>query len=260
VSHRRLIAVGSFAALLRAAAASAQTPCPCPPPPEPPPPLWFGNAEISYAGTSGNTDTSSFGGAMEVNYKPSPWLFALKAAYIRASSDSILTAETFAGGMKASRELTPRLDVFAGALYYRNTFAGIASRYGGEVGAGYKVINEKALWLRLQAGFGYAHEDPVDAFPAINPAFSYATAQAGFDFGWKFSKNAAVTEVFSFTDNLDNTNDWYLRSTTAITASLTSIFALKASFTYLYDNEPPIRIPAYDQTDTITAIGLVAKF
>jgi putative salt-induced outer membrane protein len=260
MSSRRLAAASFLAALLCAAGASAQSPCPCPPPPEPPPPLWFGTAELSYTGTSGNTDTSSLGGALEVNYKPSPWLVTLKAAYVRASSDSVLTAETFAGSLRASRELTPRLDVFAGALYYRNTFAGIASRYGGEAGAGYKVINEKTLWLRFQAAFGYAHEDPVDTLPAINPALSYATAQAGLDFGWTFSKNATLTEFFSFTDNLDNTNDWYLRSTTAITANLTSIFALKASFTYLYDNKPPFRIPAYDKTDTITAIGLVAKF
>ncbi len=256
--HATLATAFLWAAL--AAAAPAQTPCPCPPPPEPPPPLWFGTAELSYSGTSGNTDTSSLGSALEVNYKPTPWLFTLKAAYLRASTDGELTAETFAGGLRASRDLTPRLDVFAGALYFRNIFAGIASRYGGEAGAGYKILDEKKIRLRVQAAFGYAREDPVDTPPAVNPAFSYATAAAGIDFGWKFSKSAELTEVFSWTDNLDDTTDWYLRSTTAVTANLTSIFALKASFTYLYDNLPPLRIPAYDKTDTITAIGLVAKF
>jgi putative salt-induced outer membrane protein len=257
--RRPTLAAGLLWAAL-AAAAFAQTPCPCPPPPEPPPPLWFGNAELSYAGTSGNTDTSSLGGALEVNYKPSPWLFTLKAAYLRASTDGETTAETFAGGLRASRDLTERIDVFVDALYYRNTFAGIASRYGGQGGAGYKIFNEKTLRLRVLAAFGYTREDPVDTPPTVNPAFSYATGQAGLDFGWKFSKNAELTELFTWTDNLDNTTDWYLRSTTAITANLTSIFALKATFTYLYDNLPPLRIPAYDKTDTITAIALVAKF
>jgi putative salt-induced outer membrane protein len=241
-----------LAAFLCAATARGQAPCPCPPPPEPPPPLWFGSAQLSYSATGGNTDTSSFGGGLELNYKPTPWLFTLKAAYLRASTDGETTAESFAGGLKASRDVTPRIDVFAGALYYRNTFAGIDSRYGGEAGAGYKIINEKTLRLRVQAGFGYTREDRVGA-----SALNYATAQAGFDFGWKFSKSAEVTETFSWTDNLDNTNDWYLASVTAVTADLTSIFALKASYTYLYDNVP---VPGFFKRDTITSVALVAKF
>ena len=246
-----LLATGLLCAAL-AATASAQTPCPCPPPPEPPPPVWFGKAELSYVGTTGNTDTSSLGGALELNYKPTPWLFTLKAAYLHAATDGVTTAESFAGGLKATRDLTPRLDVFGGALDYRNTFAGIDGRYGGEAGAGYKIVNEKTLHLRAQGGFGYTHESRVDA-----TALNYATGQAGFDFGWKFSKSAEFTETFSWTDNLDNTSDWYLASVTGITADLTKIFALKASYTYLYDDVP---VPGFKKRDTITSVALVAKF
>jgi putative salt-induced outer membrane protein len=258
MSLRRLGIAGALVASIGAAAASAQAPCPCPPAPEGPPPLWSGKAEMSYVATSGNTDTSSFGAGLEVNYKPLPWTVTLKAAYLRASTDGLLTAESFAGGVRGTRDLTPRVDVFAEALYYRNTFSGIDSRYGAEAGAGYKIVNEKTLRLRGEAAFGYTREDRV-GFSALD----YPTARAGLDFGWKFGKGAELTEVFSWTDNLDNSTDWYLRSTTGITADLTSVFALRASYTILYDNVP-VPVPPgekkFQKRDTITSVALVAKF
>jgi len=242
----------SLSLLCAAAAAAAQAPCPCPAPTPTPTPLWTGNAQLSYAGTSGNTDTSSFGAGFQLFYKPSPWTFSAEFAMLRASTDDIVTAESYAGKLRASRDLTARIDVFAEGIYYRNTFAGVDSRVGGTAGAGYKIIDEKSLLLRVEAGIGYTHEDPV-----IGDSFDYAAARAGLNFAWKFSKSAQFTEDVSFTDDLDNSDDWLFRSTTALAADLTSIFALKASYIYLYDNVPT---PGFKKRDTITSIALVAKF
>jgi putative salt-induced outer membrane protein len=240
-----------LAIFLAAATATGQEPCPCPPP-APGPPLWFGKGELSYVATSGNTDTSSFGTGFEVNYNPRPWLFTAKFAFLRSESDNVVTAESYAGSLRGARDLTPRIDVFAEALYYRNTFSGIDYRWGGVAGAGYKLFDTKTLRLRAEAAFGYTSEARV-GFSTLD----YAIARAGFQFGWKFSKSAELTEEFYFTDNLDSTNDWYLRSTTGVTADLTSIFALKASYTYLYDNVP---VPGFLKRDTITSVAIVAKF
>lgn len=235
-----------------AAIAAAQAPCPCPPPTPTPTPLWSGNAQLAYAGTSGNTDTSSFGAGFQLFYKPSPWTFGAEFAMLRASTDDVVTAESYAGKLRASRDLTPRLDVYAEGIYYRNTFAGVDSRVGGTVGAGYKIIDEKTVHLRGEAGFGYTHEDPV-----IGDTFGYAAVRGGLLFGWKFSPSAEFTEDASFSDDLEDTTNWIFRSVTSVVADLTSVFALKASYTYLYDNEPT---PGFKKRDTITAIAVVAKF
>lgn len=253
---------GSIAALvgglLCSAALRAQAPCPCPTPPPAPPSCWSGNAQFAYAATSGNTDTSSLGASFELDYKPAPWTFTLQGAYLHGSTDGVTTAESFAGGLKAIRDLTPRLDVFGEGLYYRNTFSGIDSRYGANAGVGYKLFNEKTLLLRLEAGFGYTHEDYI-----LQESQGYASLRAGLQFGWKFSQSAELTEEFYWTDDLSDTSNWFLRSTTAVVANLTSVFALKAAFTYLYDNQPALKAPPdlfYDKTDTITSVALVAKF
>jgi putative salt-induced outer membrane protein YdiY len=256
------LAAAFFAMLLASAAALAQAPCPCPTPTGPPP-LWSGNAQFAYAGTSGNTDTSSLGASLELNYKPAPWTFTLTAAYLRGSTDGDLTAESFAGGLRGIRDLTPRFDVFAEGLYYRNTFAGIDSRYGANTGVGYKIFNEKTLLLRVEAGIGYTREDFI-----LEESQDYASVKTGFQFKWKFSKSAEFSEELYWTDDLSDTDNWFLRSTTAVVADLTSIFALKASFTYLYDNEPAVkeRRPSplsdvfFEKTDRIFSVALVAKF
>jgi len=62
---------------------------------------------------------------------------------------------------------------------------------------------------------------------------------------------------------LSDTDNWFIRSTTAVTADMTSVFALKASFTYLYDNVPALKVPPdvfFEKTDRIFSVALVAKF
>ena len=254
---RRIASLGGLWIATAAAVAAAQAPCPCPTPEPAGPPLWSGKADASYAATSGNTDTSSLGASLEVNYRPQPWTVTLKGAFLRAETDDELTAESYAASLRGTRDLTRRIDVFVEGGYFRNRFAGVDSRFGGEAGAGYKVLDEKALKLRFEAGFGYAREDRIGDLGEDLPALHYATGRAGMQFGWKFSKSAEATEEVSWTDNLDDTSDWVLRSVTAVTADLTSVFALKASYTYLYDNVP---VPGFVKRDTITAFALVAKF
>jgi putative salt-induced outer membrane protein len=240
-----------------AGAALAQTPeCPCPAPPPPPPPQWFGKAELSFLSTSGNTDTTSLGANLEVNYNPKPWLFTLKGAVLHASSDGVTTAEAYSSSLRASRELTERLDVFAGAGWLRNTFSGIDGLYGFDAGAGYKLLTGPAHFLRAQAGVGYAIEKDI-ILGIVVPSRNYATANAGLGYKWQFTKTAAFTNDFSYLLDLSDTKNWFITDKAAITAAISTIFALQASWTLLYRNQP---VPGFDNTDTATAVGLVAKF
>ncbi len=120
-----------------AALAQDAPPCPCPEPPPPPDPIWFGKVNFSFLSTSGNTDTTSIGGAAEVNYNPKPFLFTLKGAYLYSQTDGLVTAESSAASMRGNYDITPRFYVFAGAGYLRNTFSGIDSLWSVDGGAGY---------------------------------------------------------------------------------------------------------------------------
>lgn len=245
--------IASVLGLVLSAVASAQATPPAPTPtPPPPPPLWSGKAEVSYVGTSGNTDTSSLGGGVEVNYKPLPWEFTLKGAVIYAETDDVTTAESFAADFRASRLLTERWDVFGEALYYKNEFAGIESRYGARAGAGYKFLLGPVHFLKVDAAFGYISEDPV-----IGEDDDFPTLSSGVHYKWAFSPNAEFTDDFVITWNLDDSDDVVYTNVAALSASLTKILSLKASYTIRYDNQP---VPGFEERDTITAFALVAKF
>ncbi|HJW13704.1 MAG TPA: DUF481 domain-containing protein [Thermoanaerobaculia bacterium] len=233
-------------------AALAQQPCPCPPAPAGPPPLWSGSAELSFLSTSGNTSTSSIGGGLELNYKPAPWAVVFKANYLRASNNDVTTAEQFGASVRGLRDLTPRVDVFAGGSYLRNRFAGFSSLVTGEAGGGYKILLGPVHALRGELGFGYTHEAQL-----VGDNRSYASARAGLGYKWQFSKTAAFSNDLSYSYDLSDSSNWIASEKAAIAASLTTIFSLKASYALLYNNEP---VPTFKKTDTATAVALVAKF
>jgi putative salt-induced outer membrane protein YdiY len=238
----------AFTLVVSAGLAQAQTPPPAPTPP----PLWSGKAELAYAGTSGNTDTSSLGTGFEVAYRPAPWTVEGKFAYLRASTDGVTTAEALLASARGSRDMTPRIDLFVQAAYGRNTFAGIDARYSGEAGAGYKILTGPDVALRGEMGFGYTHENRT-----TGDSLGFATGRAGFKFVWKFSKFADFTDELSWTESFANTSDWLLRNAASVSATLTSLLSLKVSYVVVHDNVP---VPGFKKTDTITAAALVAKF
>lgn len=231
-------------------------PCPCPEPPPPPDPVWFGKGEFSFLSTSGNTDTTSIGGGLELNYRPKPWLFTLKGAYLKAATDGFTTAEELAGSLRAARDLNERLDVFVRAGYLRNRFSGINSLYSFDTGPGYKILLGPVHFVRVEGGVGYTREEDI-ILGVTQPSRGYANARAGLGYKWQFTKAAAFTNDFAFLLDLDETANWFITDKAAITAAISSVFALQASWTLLYRNQPVL---GFSSTDTATAVGIVAKF
>jgi putative salt-induced outer membrane protein len=230
--------------------------CPCPEPPPPPDPLWFGKVNFSFLSTSGNTDTTSIGGAAEVNYNPKPFLFTLKGAYLYSATDGIVTAESSAASMRGNYDLTPRLYVYAGGGYLRNTFSGIDSLWSVDGGAGYKLFDGPSQFLKAEGGVGWTNETDI-ILGIITPSRSYANIRAALNYKWQLTKSAAFTNDFTYLLDLDDTANYFITNRAAITADISKVFALQASWTLLWRNQP---VPGFGHTDTATAVGIVAKF
>ncbi|HEV8268956.1 MAG TPA: DUF481 domain-containing protein [Thermoanaerobaculia bacterium] len=223
-----------------------------PAPPTPPPPLWSGKGELSYVSTSGNTSTQTLGFSAEAEYKPDPWAFLAKAAFVRAEADGEVKAKSFAALLKGSRKLFDHVDGFVQAGYVHNTFAGIDARYAGEAGIGYGVLTEGRHLLHVEVGLGYTKENRV-----LGDDRSFATARAGLQYKCVISKTAEFTEEPQFVEDLKDTNDWRFNNVAALSASISTVFSLKVSHTFNYLREPPA---GFGRTDTITAAAVVAKF
>ena len=248
----RITGIVLFIAVALSAAAASGQPCPCPPATPPPPPLWSGEVGVSYIGTSGNTSTSSFGGNFGLLYKPDPWAFEGKFAFLRSESEHVVTAEAYDASLTAARSLTPRLDIYGGSEYHRNVFAGIDYRINATAGAGYKVLDGPTVFLRPEVGFGYEKRKLVDV-----GTDSYPVGRAGLKFLWKFATGAEFANESSFTDDLNETDNWVFRNKATVTAKMTSNFNLRLGWGIEYNNLPA---PGFKKTDTVTSAAIVAKF
>jgi len=139
------------------------------------------------------------------------------------------------------------------------SLSGIDNLYGFDGGAGYKFLLGPVHFLRVEGGVGYTHEEDIITADDVSFTTSrnYANAKAGLQYKWQFTKNAAFTNEFSYLVDLDDTANWFIGDKAAITAAISKVFALQASWTLLYRNQPVI---GFGHTDTATAVGLVAKF
>lgn len=245
------------------AAAFAQAPPPAPlatpakmtPPPAappPPPPKREGTAEFAFVGTTGNASTQTIGLSGSLIFRPDHWVLANRVSFVRNESEDVLTAESFGYVFRAERSLTERLAAFGEYGYFRDEFAGVEHRNSVMGGLSYKVVDTTRQLFFVDGGLGYLDEQRT-----VPPDVGTATYAVGAGYRVKISETAEFSDDFRFTGSFDDSSDWRIYENLALTARLTSLFSLKLGYTVRYAHEP---VFGFKNTDTTTAIALVAKF
>jgi len=231
---------------------------------EAPEPNWKNEVGLSYVGTSGNTDTSSFGLDYKGERKPTPWGLNLIAMFTRAENEGVVTAEQYHVGARALRQLSDRWSVFAGLSWARDPFSGFDNRYIAEAGAEYLAVNTDHHKLSFDAGLTWTSEDQIylrevapGEFEEFTEAVDWLGGVAGLKWDWAFSESASLSQRLLYYPNFDDTADWRLASDTAVTASLTKMLALQVSYLVRYRNQP---INNLEKTDTTTKVSVVLSF
>ena len=138
----------------------------------PPEPNWTNALGLSYVGTSGNTDTSSFGLDYKGDRKPTPWGLNLIAMFTRAENDGVVTAEQYYVGARGLRQLNDRWSLFAGLSWARDPFSGFDNRYIAEAGAEFLAVNTDHHRLSFDAGLTWTSEDQImrsEVLPPVDP-------------------------------------------------------------------------------------------
>lgn len=218
-----------------------------------PEPLWVNKLGLSYLSTSGNTDTQTFGLDYVMERKPTPWGLDVVASFNRADQDGELTAERYFAGIRAKRALSDRWELFGGVSGEKDQFAGFDLRLVVDAGVTYNALLGPKHFLSFDAGVAWTDEDRIEPEEDVD----YIGGILGLSYEWKFSESASLTERLVYYPNFDDTSDWRLNSVTAVTASLTKVLALQASYEIRYRNQP---IGDNDDTDTATKISVVANF
>jgi len=219
---------------------------------DPPPPRWERTAELSLVATGGNTDTQTLGAGASLIWRPGAWTTRARTAYVRSATDDILTAESVAADLRASRPLTTRLEVFGRADYLSDEFSGIEYRTTFDGGLGWTVVDAAPHTLKLEGGAGVTHEARL-----TDPDQTFAVGTAGMLYTWQLSRTAAFNEQALFSTDLGEPGNWRLQNGINLTVTVTRLLSLKLSHELKRLNRP---VPGFRSTDTVLAAALVAKF
>lgn len=245
---------------------------------------WTNSAEVGFVQTSGNSETTNIKLSDKFVYGWDKWQLEINALALRAeqttrtaanvagalvvTEESKTTAETYQLGGILRRDIRDGFYWLTGLEWTRNRPAGLDDRYQAQVGLGYRFFKTDVHELQTELGVTYTDETFV---PGTEPPDqNYAGARAFAGYTRKLSPTSTFTQTLELLENLDDTADWRGKSETAVTASITSSVALKASFTLLYDNRPVVQVLSapgfndvlfeFDSTDTILAASLVVNF
>jgi putative salt-induced outer membrane protein YdiY len=257
---------------------------------------WSEVAEFGFVMTTGNAEGSNlaFGNKFKYAWSNAELTFDATALHAESTTRTFdnpapygtvvvtdttsTTASSYGLALIYRRNISERLFWYVGAAWYQNFFAGIDDRYILGGGIGYTLVKSERHLLKGEVGGDLTRQDPLgnpdpgDPTTDVLETTDYIAIRLTMNYEFKISAKSKLTEDLNFIENLDTTSAWRANSITAITAGLTDNLALKASYTVMYSNEPPVKqVPAnpgpgqvafypYEKTDTILAVALVVNF
>lgn len=211
-----------------------------------------GTAEVSSIVTNGNTKNQTTGLAMDLTYKPDPWLVNLKSKYLTTISQEIQTQESFEVAGRGGRKLSELFDIFIEHTYLKNRFAGLENRYVTSVGAGYFALKNDKHTVKTELLVGYTDEERTDL---TRPQFM--SGGGSIFYKWQVGATSELTHETKYQPNFATADDWRLVSETAISAAISSMLSSKISWKYEHVNLPPA---GKVKGDTTTTVSLLTKF
>src|SRR5574341_199890 len=187
--------------------------------PPPPPPraakkkAWTAKAEASYVATSGNVDSTTARVGGETVYKPDGWSVLVQGAFLTRASEDKDRNHRIDALLRASRAVSPRLEMFGQVLYLRNTFSCISHSVYPLGGLAYAVLASQPHSLKTRVGLGYGQENRLR-----QPSLGFATADAETAYRWALSRTAELREDSTFTKNLSRAADWRFANVASVAA------------------------------------------
>lgn len=241
---------------------------------------WSNTADLSVVLTDGNSETTSISISDKFIYSRDRSEVTLTGSALRSRTrergtpelddgevrvpEVEATAEAYSLGGKYRYRLTAGLLTHASGAWERDRRAGIDDRFSGVVGLGYRFLDTERHSLVTEVGVDFTDENRVGG-----AGDSYAGVQSTVGYERALTETSTLSAELQVLENLEDTEDLRINSTTALTASITRGLALKVSYTVKFDNRPveivvdpavPDAVFRFEQTDTRLGVSLVVNF
>jgi putative salt-induced outer membrane protein YdiY len=222
------------------------------PVPPPPPPLWDSQLGAAFVGTSGNTDTSTFGADFIAHRRWPVWQIEATAAMVQASDEEETTAERYLATFRALRRLTSYVSLTAGEKAERDRLAGMDYRNILDGGLAWVLLRQPRWTLDGITSLAWNHEAPVIGSPSDSTAGVFQLLSKV-----PFSATADTTQRFTYYPNFSDASAYRSEAEITAQAAMTRRLALKFGYLWRYSNLP---VFGFEKTDNTTTASIVLRW
>ncbi|MFT7560911.1 MAG: putative salt-induced outer membrane protein [Flavobacteriales bacterium] len=233
------------------------------------------DVELGIIATSGNTETSSVKTKFNIkqDFKKFKTHYIAEALYKEDQIEFELEGETQKEKRKSaeryflSGQIDFKLDsehkgLFGFASYEDDRFSGY--EYQGTLALGFsnRLFDYDQSHLDYSVGPGIAFSKTEDVFDAddnliAGESTQTAVVRASIDYLYNISETAKFTQTISSDIAAEQTKNTKTKSETAVTANLSSAFALKAAFVVNHNTHAPL---GKRHADTQTSLTVVYSY
>jgi putative salt-induced outer membrane protein len=216
---------------------------------------WKTQLGLSYVNTSGNTETETFSGKLDVNGAGMGNRYILGGTYMYGKNGDIENVNKLNADARAERIITGRLFAFVGASYLKDKYSGYDSRMAAGPGLGMDILKQETQTLKGLASSMYYFDDY--AIPDLDSE-NYATGKAGLTYDRKIREHVTLKALGDYMVSLEETDRYFLTGDISIQVGISSRVALGLGYQINYQNTPPD--PAIRKTDTSFLSSLVINW
>ncbi len=207
------------------------------------------HAELGYINTSGNTDTESFSGVLNINKTFGDHMFRFDAEGFYSDDNGVETKNRWksVGNYDYPAAETIQFNYLIG--YEEDKFSGYDSQFYTGPGIKWRAILPPEHQLDLQANILYS-SDSVEGLDTDD----YASVQAKLDYIWYLDERWKFIQIAFYRVDVEEPDNYFFNSRTAVESRITTMFSLGASYTVDYKNQAPEGKKRYDRTFLLSLI------
>lgn len=214
---------------------------------------WKDSAEFSVISANGNTKTQTISGKNTFTYDfTDKTNAAVEAGGHGARNEGKVVAEQYFASEKVIHKFTDLDYVFERYRWDRDFFAGFKHRHSFSAGVGRELWKTDKDLLIGEAAPGYFNEERIG-----DNTRTFASARFYAKYTRELSETAKFTQDAEYTQSLQNSDDSWINTETALTAAINSVFSVKNSFLWKHVSRPA---PGKRKDDTVVSVALIASF
>ena len=223
--------------------------------------MWRASAEFGFLMRSGNTDSQSWKGKLDIQRDTELWRHRGALSYDRAERKTDTGTEVDADRLFTSLQSNrvfggneQKSSVFMYGSYEDDRMSGFEFQSTIAAGYGSRYHYNDAVFADFEIGPGLAYDKPMEEKSEVNAILRLAT-----NIEWEISETARFTQLLSTELGEDNTRS---RAVSAVTANLNSRLAMRLTMTLTHNSTvtPKSSGELPDKLDTETAVTLVYTF